>query len=191
MAPMLSVAGDHADWRHLRKGAENTRSISAAFRQEKDLPILSAPLISKGRFFYQAPDAIRWEYISPVKSVALMKGDRVNVFHFAEGSWHEDATPGLQLRQMILGEIRDWVKGRFDGGGIFRPFLSHGPPMQVTLIPKNELKDFLARIDLIFSLSPLSIKEVHIFEPGEGQTHIVFTDVQINSDLPPATFLEP
>ncbi len=191
LMPLVSLAGDEPDWDVLRRASETTGSLSASFTQQKHLPILSAPLISEGRFFYQAPDAIRWEYVSPIKSVMLMKGDAVEIFQFTDGSWHEDVTRGVQVRQMILGEIREWLKGRFDRGGIFTPSLSQGPPLKVTLAPAKQLTDFLTRIELVFATSPLSIREVDIFEPGEGRTSIHFRDIKINTSLPPATFLRP
>jgi outer membrane lipoprotein carrier protein len=189
--PCSSSAGQDRDWSRLRKAAENTRSLCAVFTQEKHLPILSAPLISRGRLFYGAPGSVRWEYMSPVKSVMLMNGDTAQVFQFSNGSWTEDFTGGVEVRHMVLSEIREWLKGRFDRAGTFTPSLSAGPPMKVTLLPGRDLKDFLTRIELVFDSTPGVIRRVEIFEPGQGRTCIHFEDVRINTELPSGIFVRP
>ncbi len=45
--------------------------------QKKTLPILAKPFVSQGRFFYQPPAQLRWEYDRPVRSVLMMNGGAV------------------------------------------------------------------------------------------------------------------
>ena len=53
------------------------QSIQADFTQEKHLKILSQPIISTGTFTFQRPQSLRWEYISPIRSILLMHGGEV------------------------------------------------------------------------------------------------------------------
>jgi hypothetical protein len=129
--------------------------------------------------------------MSPVRSVMLMNGDAVSVFQFSEGAWHEDFTRGVEVRHMVLSEIREWLNGRFDRAGAFTPSLSAGPPLKVTLLPSKDLKDFLSRIELVFGDTPGVIRRVEILEPGQGRTSIRFEDVRINKELPREIFVRP
>ena len=66
------MPGWAANWEDIQSAAEKIKSVSANFSQEKHLQILIKPLVSKGRFYFLAPDSVRWEYTSPVKSILLM-----------------------------------------------------------------------------------------------------------------------
>jgi hypothetical protein len=52
----------------LKKSYEGINSIKGTFRQEKNMPGLSAPLLSKGFFYYHRPGYLRWEYVWPLWS---------------------------------------------------------------------------------------------------------------------------
>ena len=57
--------------------AGEINSVMANFIQEKHLKILSKPLISKGTFYYQIPQSLRWEYTSPFQSILLMHNGNI------------------------------------------------------------------------------------------------------------------
>lgn len=65
-------------------------SVQADFVQEKSLPILARPLISQGRFLFQAPGSLRWEYFSPLSSVLLMNNGQVRKFVKHNGVFVEE-----------------------------------------------------------------------------------------------------
>jgi outer membrane lipoprotein-sorting protein len=62
------------NWEQIRRESANVQSVQARFIQKKQLKILSRPLLSEGRFFFQAPASVRWEYTAPVRSILLMHG---------------------------------------------------------------------------------------------------------------------
>ena len=69
ISPVWSVSAD--DFAKLRKDSARISTMTADFVQKKSMKILSKPLISNGKFYYAAPDSIRWEYSKPLKSVVL------------------------------------------------------------------------------------------------------------------------
>lgn len=179
------------DWGGLKAAAENIRTLKADFTQKRYLKIFKDPLISKGRLYYKAPDLLRWEYFSPLRSVMLKRGESINVYQFLEGAWKADSSQAVEVRRMIFAEINRWLKGRFNEAGVFTPSYDSGPPIRLILIPKEEFKPFLNRIELIFSERPGIIRSVEMFEPQEARTRIEFTNLEINAHIPAGFFEKP
>ena len=84
--------------------AVHVDSVQADFVQEKSLPILARPLISTGKFLFQAPGSLRWEYFSPLSSVLLMNNGQVRKFVKHGGEFVEEHGMGLSSMQIVLQE---------------------------------------------------------------------------------------
>lgn len=179
------------DWGGLKAAAEGIRTLKADFTQKRHLRIFKDPLISKGRLYYKAPDLLRWEYFSPLRSIMLKRGESINVYQFLEGAWKADSSQAVEVRRMIFAEINRWLKGRFNEAGVFTPSYDSGPPIRLILIPKEEFKPFLNRIELIFSERPGIIRSVEMIEPQEARTRIEFTNLEINAHIPAGFFEKP
>jgi len=159
--------------------------------QKRSLPILTKPLISEGRFFFTAPDSLRWEYLSPLRSVTLQKGDTFQLYHFSEGKWKPEITQAAESRQMVLTEIRQWFQGRFDESKAFKHQYFPGPPARVVLIPGEGIDKFIQRIEIVLSAKPGVIDRVEVEEPGGSRTSIEFKNVEINSTFSSEVFEKP
>jgi outer membrane lipoprotein-sorting protein len=179
------------DWGDLKRAAESIRTLKADFTQKRHLRILEAPLISKGRLYYRAPDLLRWEYSSPVRSVMLKRGEGITVYQFLEGAWKADSSQAVEVRRMIFAEINRWLKGRFNEASGFTPSYDSGPPVRITMSPREEFKRFLDRIELIFSERPGIIRSVEMIESQEARTRIEFTNLEIDAHIPAGIFEKP
>ena len=91
--PFLFAWSD--SWEGIRDASHRITSLEARFVQKKTLPILAKPFVSQGRFFYQPPAQLRWEYDSPVRSVLIMNGDAVKRYLKDQDKWREDAGAAL------------------------------------------------------------------------------------------------
>jgi outer membrane lipoprotein-sorting protein len=192
VAGLLSAeVGSSEDWTSLREASKNIRSVKAEFLQKRYLQILTKPLLSEGRFFFNASGSLRWEYLSPVRSVMLQRGDAIQLYHFSEGMWKPEMTQAVESRRMVLLEISRWFQGRFDESKIFRNLYLPGPPARVVLIPKEGIDKFIERIEVVLSARPGVIERVEIKEPGDSRTSIEFRNVEINSSFSPEVFEKP
>ena len=82
----LSAAAVPAqDWTSLKEASKNIRSVKADFLQKRTLQILTKPLLSEGKLFFYTPDSLRWEYLSPLRSVMLQKGRYYPGLQFLRG----------------------------------------------------------------------------------------------------------
>jgi len=175
----------------LKEVSRNLHSVKADFFQKRDLPILTKPLLSEGRFFYEASGSLRWEYLNPIRSVMLQKGDVLKLYQFSEGEWKPELTPAVESRRMVLAEISRWFQGRFDESKAFKHRYSPGPPIRIILTPREGIDKFFQRIEIVLSAKSGVIDRVEIEEPGGSRTTIEFKKVEINSKLPVALFEKP
>ena len=188
---LSAVAGASQDLAALKEISRTIQSVKADFIQKRFLPILTKPLHSEGRFFFSTPGSLRWEYLSPLRSVMLKKGDIIKLYHFSEGAWKSETTPAVESRRMVLSEINSWFQGRFDESKAFKPLYSPGPPARVTLTPREGIDKFIQRIEIVLSARPGVIDRVEIEEPGGSRTLIEFKKVENNSRIPAEIFDNP
>jgi len=185
-APALSQ-----DWTSLKEASRNIQSVKAEFLQKRYLQILTKPLLSEGRLFFYAPDSLRWEYLSPLRSVTLQKGNTIQIFNFSEGVWKPEMTQAIESRRMVLAEISQWFQGRFDESKAFKHVYSPGPPARVMMVPGEGINRFIQRIEIILSVRPGVIDRVEIEEPGGSRTSIEFRNVEINPSFSSEVFEKP
>ncbi len=176
-------------WESIRAAAGSVSSISADFVQEKHLPILAKPLISEGRLLYRRPDALRWEYTSPVKSVLLMHGGDARRFVQSDQGLVEDVSVRLQAMQFVMPEISGWLEGRFQDNPLFDASLDG--INTIMLVPTDPgMARFIQRIELLMSDRPGVIEQVLIFESDDAFTRMVFSHTQVNPSLDDRLFQE-
>jgi len=192
VAGLVSVMPGHSqDWASLEESFRNIQSVKAEFLQKRHLQILKDPLLSEGRFFYLASGSLRWEYLSPLRSVMLQKGDNIRLYHFSEGAWKEEMTQAVEARRMVLAEMSQWFRGRYEESKIFSHAYSPGPPGRILLTPKEGINRFILGIEIVLSDRPGVIDRVEITEPGDSATRIAFKNVEINVSFPSKLFDEP
>lgn len=179
------------DWTSLKEASRNIRSVKAEFLQKRYLQILTRPLLSQGRLFFYAPDSLRWEYLSPLRSVTLQKGNSIQIYNFSEGVWKPEMTQAIESRRMVLAEISQWFQGRFDESKAFKHLYSPGPPARVIMVPGEGINRFVHRIEMVLSVRPGVIDRVEIEEPGGSRTSIEFRNVEINSSFSSEAFEKP
>ena len=188
---LFAGAAPTQDWTSLKERSRNIRSVKADFLQKRFLQILTKPLLSEGKLFFYTPDSLRWEYLSPLRSVMLQKGNTIQVYNFSEGKWKPEMTQAVESRRMVLAEISQWFQGRFDESKVFKHVYSPGPPARVTMVPGEGINRFIQRIEIVLSARPGVIDRVEIEEPGGSRTLIEFKNVEINSRFPSEVFEKP
>ncbi len=180
------------NWEDIKRESAKIKSVSAQFTQQKHMQILTKPLVSKGRFYFQAPDAVRWEYVSPVRSVVIMQ--KGNIKRYTQGSKGlvEDVSPSMESMQIVLQEIGRWTRGQFTENEYFSATLKGGKGQRIILTPKDQgLSAMISRIVITLSPDrPGVIKSVRIDESEGNYTLFDFTNVQINEKIGETLFRE-
>ncbi|MCX5829340.1 MAG: outer membrane lipoprotein carrier protein LolA [Deltaproteobacteria bacterium] len=177
-------------WEGIQKESAKIKSVKAQFIQSKHMKILARPLISKGRFYFQSPDSVRWEYVSPVKSVLLMNGDGIRRYTQGSRGLTEDKTGSLQSMQVVLKEIGQWSNGQFTTNEHFTAVLKKGKEPMIIMTPREKgLSAMISRIVITLSSDrPGILKSVKIFENEGNYTLFEFNDVQVNEKIAESLF---
>ncbi|MBW2708233.1 MAG: outer membrane lipoprotein carrier protein LolA [Deltaproteobacteria bacterium] len=170
------------DWDRIREKAIDIQTLSAQFVQEKHLEILINPLISKGAFYFSAPESLRWEYFSPIRSILLMHDGRVRRFIGGENGFKEDHSPGLQAMEMVLQEISLWLKGEFTDNPNYHTSLVGDH--KIVMVPRSKaFSEIIQKIEILLSDRPGVIETITIYEGETSFTKIRFQDVKINQGV--------
>ncbi|MFO7568951.1 MAG: outer membrane lipoprotein carrier protein LolA [Smithellaceae bacterium] len=185
----LSVARAD-DFTRLRAEAARIKTMQSDFTQKKSMKILSKPLISEGRFYFAAPNSIRWEYVRPLKSVVISDQGETKRFMAAGGKMVEDKSGGVQAMRIVLDEVAGWMSGKFDGNPSFAASLKEEKAATViTLVPAGEaMAGMMRRIEIVVSRQDASVRTVRMVESDTAETLIEFQNVRINEALPDGVF---
>ena len=182
-----SVRAD--DFEQLRRDSARISTISADFVQKKFMKILARPLISEGKFYYAAPDSIRWEYSKPIKSVVISGKGNTKRYIAAGGKMIEDKTGGAQAMKIVLDEVAGWMSGKFDSNPSFTATLKEGSSTQITLTPVGKsMTGMIEKIEITVSRKDAAVKSVRIVESVTAETRIDFQHVVINKGIHPSVF---
>jgi len=187
MLPPASVRAD--DFEQLRRDSARISTISADFVQKKFMKILARPLISEGKFYYAAPDSIRWEYSKPIKSVVISGKGNTKRYIASGGKMIEDKTGGAQAMKIVLDEVAGWMSGKFDSNPSFTATLKEGSSTQITLTPVGKnMTGMIEKIEITVSRKDAAVKSVRIVESVTAETRIDFQQVVINKGIHPSVF---
>jgi len=171
-------------WDDIRRTAGTVTSVQTDFTQTKQLPILTHPLVSKGRLYYQQPGSLRWEYLTPIHSILVMHDGRVRRFteDTRTHAFREESGAGLDAMQVVFEEISQWMGGRFEDNPMFDARLE--PPRKIVLTPKQpSFAKILQRIELFLDEQPGVIREVLIVEDENAFSKLSFSGTVINQTI--------
>lgn len=190
LVPVLALlcVGWADSWEQLKTSFGTVTSVQAEFVQEKHLPILARPLVSKGVFYYQAPRSLRWEYQWPVQSILAMHDSRIRRFVATGASgFREESGAGLEAMQVVLEEITQWLAGRFDGNPMFQVHLE--PGRCIVLVPKDDaFRKVIQRIVLNLAQQPGMMQGVMIYESEKAFTQLTFSNTVLNAKIDDTLF---
>ncbi len=172
----------------LLKQAQDTRSLSAGFTQEKHMQVLEEPMISQGVFKYERPGRLRWQVETPEPMVAVVNGTSVKI--------HEKdklRAPSAAERQMFIAVtdlITNIISGNaMDGKEMEPAFQIEGDELFVELVPKaGRAVGRLDRINLLFNTDDMLLRELHMIQPKGDHTLILFHDARRDVEHPEGTF---
>ena len=175
--------------RSLAEEPLHLKSVQADFVQEKHLKILVRPLVSTGTFTFQAPQSLRWEYRTPVPSILLMHGGRVKKFVERDGRLMEDQGMPFDSMQVVLGQLSNWLDGRFADNDMFR--VSFADDHTVLLVPRQQaLAGLIDRIELQLADRKGLLNGVTIYEGPDSYTRMTFDNTVLNRQIPAAVFTD-
>jgi len=111
------------------KAQRETGTLVASFTEKKDLKLLARPVLSRGEFYYNRPNQVRWEYLDPDRKVFVITEDMYIAYY-----------PALKRAEEV--PIKKFVGKRlFRFLGVGQSIDDLGKYYEFRLAPQSDLKD--------------------------------------------------
>jgi outer membrane lipoprotein-sorting protein len=183
--------------RRLRESRAPYHTFATRFVQRKHLDILQVDLESEGMIFFRRPGSVRYEILSPSRSLMVYDGKKVRCYAFSEGKWNLLNSPSATAIGQVLRQIGRWIQGDFDadrkmfeisvvsaqdGGGC------------IHLVPHSEaLAKYVRRVEIyvVKATDDYQVNRVIIRESDVDMTDMRFRQERRNQEIPEGTFATP
>jgi outer membrane lipoprotein-sorting protein len=184
--PMLTRILDAFD----RKQRE-TVTMVASFTERKDLKLLAKPVTSRGRFFYNRPNQVRWEYLEPDHKVFVITEDMYVAYY-----------PALKRAEEV--PIKKFVGKRlFRFIGLGQSIDDLGKYYEIRLAPQSDIKDThllllmprkkrvrerVAEMKIWVDAATFLPRQLEYVEADGDSTMLAFDDIKVNVEVPSDRF---
>jgi outer membrane lipoprotein-sorting protein len=167
----------------IEKTVSTVHAVASEFRQERRLAMLKEPVISSGRFNYEKPDKLRWEFLSPDPSGFLVNGKLAKQW---KGKNNPPEAFDLQLNpviQLIVDQLLAWTKADFAWiEQRYTVSVVKENPISLKLVPRSSKeKQYIDHILVSFEGETHYSNAVDIIEKGGDSTRIRFFNMIINN----------
>jgi outer membrane lipoprotein-sorting protein len=178
--PLKDKAGAFA---LIEKTVSTVHAVASEFRQERRLAMLKEPVVSTGRFYYEKPDKLRWEFLSPDPSGFFVKGKLAKQW---KGKNNPPEVFDLQQNpviRLIIDQLLAWTKADF--AWIEQRYIVSvvkEDPISLKLVPRSsQEKKYIDHILISFEAETHYANAVDIIEKGGDSTRIRFSNMIINN----------
>lgn len=182
--------------RLLRESRVSYRTFATRFVQRKHLAMLDVDLQSEGMIFFRRPGSVRYEILSPVRSLMTYDGKKVQCYTFVEGAWKQLNNPAATALGQVLRQIGRWIQGDFDTDRKMFDIdvvpSEHGAGC-IRLTPRNvALTKYIQRVEIYVEKAPdYRVTRVVIRESEVDFTDMRFRQELRNPSIPEGTFSTP
>ncbi len=171
------------------KMSKEINSIESDFVQVKNLSMLSEKVISKGHFWFQKQNKLRWEYSEPYKYCIVINKDRILIKD-------ENKVKKYDMNSnKVFKEINDimisCVNGSILNSSKFKiAYFENDKSVKLELSPIDKaMKESLKKICMYFDKNVTSVIKLEMLEPGDDNTTIDFSNKKLNAAITPEIFL--
>ncbi|PSR01514.1 MAG: hypothetical protein BRD50_08650 [Bacteroidetes bacterium SW_11_45_7] len=172
----------------LRYKNDTTHTIISNFEQHKQLEVMEDPIVTNGKFYFQKPGKLRWEYTDPFDYLIVINDDKVMIED--KGNTSKFDMGNNKLFQQVNDLLVNLVRGEiFSNNDYSAEFFTNESTYKVKLIPNSQdMKDYMQAIHIIFGKDRLQVQQVKMMENSSDFTRIVFSEKRLNDDIPEDLF---
>ena len=186
LLPLMAAAafGEDLEARFLASH-KDLKSLQADFRQTITSPGMRQPVVSEGRFYYEAPDKLRIDYAQPAGDYFLLTGERFQTRRRGKppsirDAGHPSARALVALREVLrgtppAGEFQKQVERR-DGAFVV---------VLTPLVPSATLPQ---KIENRVDAKTFALLGMTITMPQGTSMEFVFKNPRRNQSLDPGIF---
>lgn len=177
----------------LKQEAARTETLQSHFVQEKTLAMFDQVLSSEGVLYYQAPDNLRWELLTPTASGFIIQGSGGVNWNSVSGQIQRFSVEDDPVMGMIAGQLLAWTRMDMDWlEQRYRLELVASSPVTMHLYPLDAAEaGFITRIKVTFAPQLEHVAEVVMEEQQGDSTRLHFVEVTRNQPLGDGVFMPP
>jgi len=172
------------------KASSEIKTISSDFIQERQTSMLKEPLMATGRFYFERPQRVRWEFLKPSRSGFSINGERAKRWKDDPDQWQRFDVGKEPAIKAMTEQIFAWAGGDF--AWIEKRYeiaIRSEEPLGLLLTPRApEEKKYIRLIAISFSPDLAYVDSVEIRDREGDSTRIRFIHVALNTTLPENLF---
>jgi outer membrane lipoprotein carrier protein len=166
---------------------DGTATLDVRFRQSLVSGALGATAIESGRMYLERPGKIRWDYLEPERKVALLVGDRTELYVEDD----RQLTRGrLTAEQSIFPRLlsgSDRIETSFVAETVAAPTSSGPRRYRLKLVPRGEGTS-LSEVTLVLLAPDFAIESAEVLDEMGNRTSYLFSGAKRNGRLPDGIF---
>jgi outer membrane lipoprotein-sorting protein len=164
-------------------------SLKVHFRQERELAILTEPVVSQGVLAFVRPDRLHWEWTSPYPSLLVLNRGRVERFDVDRGELRRLRPAGEEMMRSIALQMTRWLQGRFrDASDLFNVEVMAGEESKIVLEPTTEgMGEVLISVEVVLGENP-RVSRVVLRSPRDELTVMHYFNEQRDVELAEGLF---
>jgi len=171
------------------KASAEMKTLECDFVQTKHIKILNDDMVSKGKMYYQQPNMLRWEYLTPYKYTFILNDNKVML----NNSGRTDVIDVEQNK--MFKEIARLMMNSIVGKSLaddksFETSIEETPKEWVaTLVPlKKDMKQMWTKLILHFDRAKNCVVKVEMHEKSGDYTIIDITGIKMNKPVDAKVF---
>ncbi|TRO66422.1 LolA family protein [Christiangramia sabulilitoris] len=168
--------------------SNDIKSFSADFSQKRHMKMMEGNPESRGKVYYQSPNTLKWEYLSPYQYQLLFKESKLFIVEEGHLSEVDLASNKLfdKMGEMVAGSMNGQILKAEKDFEINYHYAENG--VRAIIIPRDpNLKNMFSEIWINFNTDHL-IRSVKLIDPSGDFTEISMKNIKINQPIPPSVF---
>jgi outer membrane lipoprotein-sorting protein len=184
-ATRMPAKGKAAVLARIEKTVSTVKTVTSEFHQERRLAMLKEPALSNGRFYYEKPDRLRWEFIDPAPSGFLVNGKLAKQWKGKDNPSEAFDMQQNPVIRLIVDQIVAWTKADFTWiEQRYSITIVKENPIVMKLVPRSSKeKKYIDHLLISFDADTEYVNTVGIIEKGGDSTTIRFVHMVVNSTL--------
>jgi outer membrane lipoprotein-sorting protein len=173
----------------LQEFSKKLTTIQCDFTQVKKLQYLEVDLESSGKFWFQSPDKVRWEYQDPYHYIVLLNQGKLNLI--SDNNENEVDMRSNEIFEEINTLIISAVSGNiFNNPSYSVNAFENDRYYKIEMNPlSSSIAMMIEQMELYFDKKNLSVSKIKMIEPSSDYSLISFTNQQFNESLPEHIFI--
>lgn len=172
--------------------ARETRTLQGEFTQRSRVKLFKKEMKSSGRFAYERPGRVRWQFLAPDPSTLIVDGDKATLSMPDYPPQLFDLKKDAGMRA-VFSQVELWLGGE-SLADADRDYVlvaagnDEAPVLKLTPRPGTFVEKAAREIELRFD-GKLLLRTIILREPGGDEKEIEFTKMERNVKLPPTAFV--